>query len=396
MTSAEPFVVCRACGGSDVRMFLSLADLPVHCNVLWGTREEALDAPKGRLELGLCANCGHIYNYAFDKALMSYSVEYENSLHFSGTFEAFSQGLANHLVERYGVRGGCVVDVGCGKGDFLATVCATGSNIGWGFDRSYSAEGATHAGVANITFVSEFFSERHSHINADLVCCRHVLEHIEDPRAFLAEFLLALRGSADPVIYFEVPNALFTLRDFGVWDLIYEHCSYFSAASLRRLFATSGFRVLDVREVYGGQFLAIECRRGPSEVTEERSEVDQLSGLAETFSVRFGETVTEWASLLGDLRQREKRSVVWGGGSKGVTFLNLFPKAGIERVVDINPRKQGKFVAGTGQLIIGPERLVEAPPDVVVLMNPMYAEEVRGRLQSLRLVPEFRTPMPGG
>jgi hypothetical protein len=33
------------------------------------------------------------------------------------------------------------------------------------------------------------------------------------------------------MFYLEVPNGLFTLRDLGIWDLIYEHCQYFTAAS---------------------------------------------------------------------------------------------------------------------------------------------------------------------
>ncbi len=396
MPAADETQACRVCGGYRMRKFFSLPAIPVHCNVLWETREEAVGAPKGNLDLGLCATCGHIYNYAFDKARMTYSVEYENSLHFSSKFEAFSQALSKHLVERYDVRGGCVVDIGCGKGDFLATVCATGGNAGWGFDLSYSAQDATHGGAANVKFIRDLFSERYADIDADLVCCRHVLEHIDDPRAFLAELHLALRGSADPVIYFEVPNALFTLRDLGIWDLIYEHCSYFSATSLRRLFATSGFQVLDVREVYHGQFLAIECRVGVGEVAGERAELDELTGLVDPFVGRFREKVEEWAGLLDNFRRCNKRSVVWGGGSKGVTFLNVFPNAGIEHVVDINLRKQGKFIAGTGQRIVGPDQLAEAPPDVVIVMNPVYAVEVRTRLQSLSLEPELRTPMPGG
>ena len=64
-------------------------------------------------------------------------------------------------------------------------------------------------------------------------------------------------------IFFEVPNGLFTLRDKGVWDLIYEHISYFTPASLARAFALSGFEVLDLQEAYDGQYLCLEAAVAP-------------------------------------------------------------------------------------------------------------------------------------
>ena len=64
----------------------------------------------------------------------------------------------------------------------------------------------------------------------------------------------------------------------------------------------------------------------------------------------------------------------------------------IDQIVDINPRKQGRFVAGTGQQIVAPEALLESRPDVVIVINPVYRDEVRAQLQALGLSPEIRTP----
>jgi hypothetical protein len=75
---------------------------------------------------------------------------------------------------------------------------------------------------------------------------------------------------------------------------------------------------------------------------------------------------------------------VWGGGARCTNFLNLVKGASaIEYVVDINPRKHGTFVAGTGQRIVAPQFLVEYRPAVVVLLNPIYDREVRGVLAKL-------------
>ena len=81
--------------------------------------------------------------------------------------------------------------------------------------------------------------------------------------------------------------------------------------------------------------------------------------------------------------------MIWGAGAKGVMFLNPLQVAGgsgLDRVVDINPRKQGHFVPLSGQRIIGPERLLQDPPDLVIVMNPEYECEARSMIDDLGIV----------
>ena len=52
-------------------------------------------------------------------------------------------------------------------------------------------------------------------------------------------------------------------------------------------------------------------------------------------------------------------------------------------VVDLNPRKWGKHMAGTGQPIHSPEDLKAQPPDVVVIANEIYLDEIRGSLRDM-------------
>ena len=58
-----------------------------------------------------------------------------------------------------------------------------------------------------------------------------------------------------------MPNAAYTLEGEGLWDLIYEHCSYFTERSLVTLFERCGLEVLATRDLYSGQYLGIEARR---------------------------------------------------------------------------------------------------------------------------------------
>ena len=85
-----------------------------------------------------------------------------------------------------------------------------------------------------------------------------------------------------------------------------------------------------------------------------------------------------------------RRAVLWGAGARAVTFLNMLNvQEAIDRVVDVNPRKHGLHLAGTGQLIVNPDSLVDDPPDVVILTNGMYKTEIETSLHAMGLHPEI-------
>ena len=87
---------------------------------------------------------------------------------------------------------------------------------------------------------------------------------------------------------------------------------------------------------------------------------------------------------IGDAHAAGRRVVLWGGGSKAVSLLTTLGLTDeVQAAVDINPYKQGKYIPGTGHPVIAPQALTAQPPDLVVVMNPIYAGEVRKALVAL-------------
>lgn len=380
---------CPVCGSAETQDVVTIRSVPVYCNVLWPSRAAAREAARGDLALRVCRTCAHVYNAAFDPARMAYTPAYENSLHFSPRFQAYAEALADDLIARHGLRGKTIVEIGSGQGDFLALLCERGGNTGLGFDPSYRPEPDGAAEGRPFTIIPDYYSERYAHHPADLVCSRHVLEHIPAPREFLARIRRAVGDRPGTVIFCEVPNVRYTLRDLGIWDLIYEHCSYFSASSLAGLFADCGFAVDAVAEAYAGQFLTLEAR--PGVAASPPPDPTRAAVLAEAgaFADHYRAKRAHWEAELRRWEAAGRRAALWGAGSKGVTFLNTFAdQRSVEYVVDINPRKQGQYVAGTGQPIVAPEALAQYRPDVVVVMNPVYQDEIRQALAGLGLSPE--------
>jgi hypothetical protein len=87
----------------------------------------------------------------------------------------------------------------------------------------------------------------------------------------------------------------------------------------------------------------------------------------------------------------KRRIIVWGAGAKTVTFLNIVDPTGavISHVVDVNPRKVGRFIGGSGQQIVEPSAVRELRPEVVILMNPIYRSEIASALHAVGLDPEL-------
>jgi hypothetical protein len=381
---------CPACGSVGPTAFFEASSVPVFCNVLWENAEQARSAPRGRIELYICPECRLVFNGAFEPSLLEYSPRYENSLHCSPHFQEFADALARRLVDRFGLHEKVVLEVGCGRAEFLAMLAALGANRGIGFDQSYDpTEEPPDAGAGTLEIKQTPFPASTDGLMPALTLSRHVLEHIPDPRPFVEAMVSVAGRRRGGGIYVEVPNVLYTLRDLGIWDIIYEHCSYYSVPSLTRLLTDVRVNVTAAFTTYGEQFLGAEgvVDGGVTAMAEDGTDWDAL---IPAFSRHQREKVAEWAERLEAYRCRGERVALWGAGSKGVTFLNLVPGSDVVGdVVDLNPRKHGRFTAGTGHEIRSPATLQENPPAAVLVMNPLYVDEIGGRLAELGLRPSI-------
>lgn len=382
---------CPCCGTPGMEVFHAVDHVPTNSCILLPTREEAMAYPCGDVRLAFCTHCGFMSNIAFDASLTEYSGRYEETQAYSPTFNSFHDKLAQTLIERHDLHGKELIEIGCGKGEFLRLLCSLGNNRGLGFDPGYSEARGESQGTTGFRVIRDFFSEKYTDQSADFVACKMTLEHITTPGAFLSAAVRTVRS--DGSIFIQVPESLRIVRDCAFEDIYYEHCSYFSAGSLGRLFRHLGLRVLSTEIEYDGQYLTVEAAF-PSGRTfkAEEPRFDDLGELAAhvaTFRQRMSVKLREWQDHLARWKSQGKRVVIWGSGSKGVSFLTGVPGAEcVSHAVDINPYRHGYFMPGTGQLIVGPEQLREIKPDAVIVMNRIYLPEIAAQIHGLGLMPE--------
>ncbi len=383
---------CPSCKRDGATIFYQMQGAPVNSVLIMDTRDEALNIPVGDVALALCRQCGFIFNAAFDPAPQHYdSAKYEATQAFSRTFNAFAKRQAQALIDRYGLRNKKLIEIGCGQGEFLALMCELGDNSGLGFDPAYRAEPLDSPAADRIQFIADFYGPKYKDQRGDMVLCKMTLEHIDQTYDFIKLVRESVGDSSETVVFFQIPNARWVLEGIAFYDVYYEHCSYFTLGSLARLFRSCAFDIDQLETVYDNQYLTIVARPAPAPTAPalpQEDDLDAVIAAVERFKAGAPQRIDTWRARIHAWHAEGKRVVLWGGSSKTVAFLTtLHLREQVGYVVDINPRKHGKFMPGSGHETVSPQFLAEYQPHIVVVMNPIYMDEIREDLRALGLTP---------
>jgi SAM-dependent methyltransferase len=380
---------CPVCESPDHDDVVSLPQLPVLINAQVRP-DEALAVPRGDIDLVVCLECAHLFNRSFDERLLDYDAAYENTLHYSPRFQSFARSLAERLVATHGLAGSRVGELGSGPGHFLSLLCEAGAAEGFGWDPSYDPDRLGAPDHPAVSISDDLFPDDGS-FPVRMAFSQHVLEHLRDPVAALAAQRRAV-AAQQGVVYSEVPNGQLMIEQCALWDLIYEHLSYFVPTSLDLACRRAGLEVSTIGTAFGDQFLW--CEASAAAAGSESQRDSAAVAAAVDAARRFGRAATaRIEEARADLARcaAEGPVALWGAGSKGMTYLNLMSDVEpIAAVVDLNPRKAGAGVPGTSLTISGPEDLVAVEPRTVIVANPLYRDEIATTLADLGVDTELQ------
>jgi C-methyltransferase-like protein/putative zinc binding protein/methyltransferase family protein len=242
---------------------------------------------------------------------------------------------------------------------------------------------------------------------ADLICGANVLAQVPRPNDFVKGLQLLLKPTG--VVTIEFPH-LMKLMAENQFDTIYhEHFSYFSFLSAENLFRRHGLVLFDVEEIptHGGslRIYARHAEDGSRPVTDRAQRLRQReidAGLLrlETyagFSEQVKETKRKLLEFLIAAKRSGKRIAGYGAPGKGNTLLNYCGVGTdfIDFTVDRSPYKQGKFLPGTHIPIHAPEKLLEAKPDLVLILPWNVKDEIVKQMAAVRAWGgQFVVPIP--
>jgi hypothetical protein len=391
-------IVCPLCGASNGIVFDRRERTPVLLNRTYRSAAEARAARTGSLAFTGCGTCGFVWNAAFDDAAIVYDGAYENDQAHSAVFRAHMASMAERALAIVDKNAAVhVVEVGAGQGVFLKTLADAAAGrlaSATGFDPAW--RGKPGGGPPPIKLYTDLFDAnaalRLAHA-PNLVVSRHTIEHVANPLAFLATIRAGLPMHAGVRVTIETPCVKWILDNWAIQDFFYEHCSLFTAHTLRRALEATGFEVTSADHVFGGQYLWAEA------VTAERTHpVDWRDSARPDFAAwsrHKDDMLANWRSAIAKA-SADGPVYVWGAGAKGITFACLFdPQAKLlTGLVDINPNKQGTFAAMTGCPIIAPGA-IRGPRPTVIVMNPIYQDEIRRTCAAMGIEPVISLFAPG-
>ncbi|WP_034935618.1 class I SAM-dependent methyltransferase [Erwinia mallotivora] len=323
---------------------------PIFQNKMYNSHHEAVNCPKGDIDLATDPRTGIIFNRQFDESRVQYDKDYHNEQGLSQAFSQHLHDVAGRIIAAMGKKN--IVEIGCGKGLFLDMLSEKGVEI-TGFDPTYSGD--------NPKIRPEYFT-RDTPVSCDGIILRHVLEHIKDP----ADFLHFLKKAAPEhcKIYIEVPAFEWIMANNAWYDIFYEHVNYFRLNDFKRLFS----KIIDGGYVFNDQYIYLIANLSDLRDSPEQENSDA--------AIRF-----PVEQLISDKVDRSKKIVLWGGASKGVIFAMNLAWMGlrVDHVIDINPQKQHRFLAATGIQVQSPDEVLPelADNDNIYVMNSGYLAEIK-------------------
>jgi len=325
-------------------------------NLVYDTRADAFSAVRGDIEL-VVSEDGYVYNDRYEPDKCRYLSAYDNDQGFSERYSGHLEYVKAIVLRTLGSSS--LFEIGCGHGLFVQMLSEAGAEIR-GCDPSHSK---SHPLVQQC-----YFDEVNDGSFNGLIL-RHTLEHVPDPFGFL-ENVRTLNGGRGR-IYIEVPSLEWILANNAWYDITYEHVNYFSESTFRGWFT----RIDEIGFSFGGQYLYV--------VADLASLCDAPIIELPNISSAFDSLVSVKQPILEELASLREINgsglALWGGAGKGVMILHHMSSLGFEPefVVDINPQKIGKFVAG-GYNISSPSSIAElSEPIDILVANVNYVAEIR-------------------
>jgi len=356
---------CIACGSHLLRPFYDPGPQPLAALNLPRTKEDAELALRYPMNFYVCLKCGHIFNVDFDVAKIPYE-EDSNLMYNSGSgWNDHLDNVARSLIYRAHKK--TVIDIGAGDGLLLYKMNVLANANGLeprciAFEPGVEADTCKELGIE--TYTDYFIPERDvSRFKPDILLCRHVIEHMENPREFVTDLAYWSQDYC-PLFVAEVPCIEKALKQGRVSDFLYEHVSNFTVRSFLALFETCGWVTHDFYLTYNQEVVIWLGRPDP------RSFIVQPNGF-------------DWVAtvdIINYVIATRPSLAFWGGTGKGAAFLNACGLKGV-RVIDSDSRKAGRYVPGTGDLIEHSSSLLTQPVDCVFITTRWRAADIYAEIK---------------
>jgi hypothetical protein len=341
--------ICNICGGVT-RPLLRVDHTPPMQNRYYATHEAAVASQTTDVAVAWCCNCLHISIHKNHET--SFDPQYNNEQTFSPAAKAHLQKVARSVAEVVPLDAS-IVEIGCGRGEFLEQLHASGFSNLQGYDPVAPSPTAV---IRN-----ELWKPDALGFEVDLFVLRHTLEEIGS----FAQFINLIGSQLSPKghIYIELTNGLKLAESGNIWSYYPECHNIFSTHSLQKAIAKSGMFIERIVEYDDGNWLGVWVRPFSS-VSAQTLLHDDLKHLTRI------------------VEKLPKPIVLWGAAGRGGNFV-AFLKLGlpvISHLADVNESKWGLFIPPYGQSVISPAQVLAIKPATVLVASKKFKQEIMAQL----------------
>ena len=357
----RPTRCCRVCD-SEMALLLAYKNMPKSAQN-FPSAEELNNEFGADLRVCGCANCGLVQ---LSNKPVPYYKEVIRAAAFSEDMKQFRIGQFQDFVEKYSLYGKKVIEVGCGKGEFLSLMKDAGADVCGIEYADDSVEYCNKQGLNVSKHYIEYAAEELPESPYDCFFIMNFFEHLPDPNATLRTLHLNLTDNGIGLI--EVPNFDMIIRNNLFSEFINDHLFYFTKSTLKMVLERNGFEIIECKEVWHDYII--------SAVVKKRPKVDLTS-----FNVHQEKIKNELQQYIE--RHGEGKIAVYGAGHQSLAILSLSEIGNsIEYVVDDATFKQGKYTPATHIPIVSNKALSDNPVGTVIIMAASYSDEVAKKVKN--------------
>ena len=310
------------------------------------------------LNLFQCSSCGLVQ---LSEKPVSYYKEVIRASSFSDEMKKFRGEQFLSWVDKYNLKGKSILEVGCGRGEYLSILKQTEVSLAHGIE--YSKESVSSCINSELSVTKGFFGDENFVLpkqKYDGFICLNFMEHWPDPNRVLEHLKHNLSEGAVGII--EVPNFDMILKQGLYSEFISDHLFYFTKDTLTFMLNYNGFEVIECSVIWHDYIL--------SAVVRKRKRIDLSLLKSRKLNVE-----TELNSFIDKFEKKEV--AIWGAGHQSLAVMSLAKLENkIRYVVDSAPFKQGKYTPATHFPIVAPIELVNNPVKAVIIIAASYSNEV--------------------
>lgn len=309
------------------------------------------------LEVCQCTGCGLVQ---LSNIPVPYYREVVRASAVSEEMKDFRKKQFSRFVNKYSLQGKKIIEIGCGKGEFLSIMQQF---IAEAYGLEYSKESIAQCEKSGLKVSPGFIESADYKLNNgpfDAFFILNFLEHLPEPNSVLQGIYHNLTEGGIGLI--EVPNFDMILQKKLFSEFTGDHLFYFTRETLNSTLWLNGFEIVDCKvEWYDYIISAVVKKKLKANLSDFHN-----------CQVKLKNEIEGYLSLFKD-----KKIAIWGASHQALAIISLLNLAGkITYVIDSATFKQGKFTPATHIPIVAPDKLYSDPVDAVIVMAAGYSDEV--------------------